>query len=77
MDVRDFVFQTVAEAFGKDVAEIAGDTRFIEDLGASSVNYFPVINALEGEYDLDIQYQEFRRECPTVADAVAYVEEQI
>lgn len=76
MDIRTKVFQTVADAFGKSPEELKDDTRLIEDLDAKSVNYFPIMNALEEEYDLELQYQTFRSKCPTIKDIIKLVEEE-
>lgn len=77
MGVREFVYRTVAESFNTDESKLSDDTNFLEDLKASSVNYFPIINALEEEYDLDLQYQQFRSNYKTIGDVVAMVESEI
>lgn len=77
MSVKEFVYQTVAESFKTDESKLSDDTNFLEDLKASSINYFPIINALEEEYDLDLQYQQFRSDCKTIGDVVAMVESEL
>ena len=68
---------TVAKAFGKDVSELSEDTNLLEDLDAKSTNYFPIMNALEEKYDLDIQYQAFRTNQRTIGDIIKMVESEI
>ncbi|MCI1632698.1 MAG: acyl carrier protein [Liquorilactobacillus nagelii] len=76
-DVKTFVYETVAKSFGISVAEINDQLKLLADLDAKSTNYFPIINDLDDEYDLDLQYQEFRSRCNTVGDIVKLVEEEI
>lgn len=75
METEEKVLEIVAKAFGKAPGELNKDTRLIEDLDAKSVNYFPIMNALEEEYDLELQYQSFRSQCPTIGDIIRLAEE--
>lgn len=77
MSVKEFVYETVAKAFGKTTDEINDGLNLLEDLQAKSVNYFPIMNALEEEYDLDLQYQTFRDECRSVGQIVEMVEAEV
>ncbi len=77
MSTKEFVMSTVAKAFGKDVSELSEDTNLLEDLDAKSTNYFPIMNALEEKYDLDIQYQAFRTNQRTIGDIIEMVESEI
>lgn len=76
MEIRDFIFKSVAKAFGIDESEITMETNLLDDLHAKSVNFFPIMNELEDEYDLDLQYQTFRTECPTIKSIIEMVEEE-
>lgn len=76
-DIQDFVVRAVAKAFDKDVSEISLELNLLDDLDAKSVQYFPIMNALEDEYDLDLQYQKFRIECTTVGDIIKLVEREV
>ena len=77
MSVHDKVYEAVAAAFDMKPEELSDSTNLLQDLNAKSVNYFPIMNELEEEYDLDIQYQEFRTNCPTVGSIVEFVESEI
>jgi acyl carrier protein len=74
--IHDTVFDIVAQAFGRPVAELTGSLNLLTDLDAKSAQYFPLMRALEEEYDLDLQYQDFRSRCRTIDDIVAFVEEE-
>ncbi len=77
MLVKQRVFEIVAKAFKMDVGDLSEDTNLLSDLKAKSVNYFPIMNALSDEYDLDLQYQIFRKQCQTVGDIVRMIEKEI
>ncbi|MHB8076396.1 acyl carrier protein [Desulfosporosinus fructosivorans] len=72
-DITTKVLTETAKAFQKDVSELSLDTNLLNDLDAKSFNYFPIIAALEDEYDLEFQYQEFRRKCKTIGDIIDLV----
>ena len=77
MSVRETVYEAVAEAFKLPQDQLKDEINLLDDLDAKSVNYFPVMNTLEEEYDLDIQYQAFRSNCRTIGDIIAFVESEI
>lgn len=77
MSVTDKVLETVAKAFGTDASALTLETSLLDDLRATSVNYFPIMSELEEEYDLDLQYQTFRSQCRTIGDIVRMVEAEI
>jgi acyl carrier protein len=77
-DLRDEIENVMLTAMEK-VFEIprekfTGETSFLDDLKATSVQFFPIIAALENEFDIEIQYQDFRRNGKTVKDAIDFIE---
>ena len=48
------VKEIIADQLGVDEEEISSDARFIEDLGADSLDLVELIMALEEEFDLEI-----------------------
>ena len=77
MDVAEIIFESVASAFGIDRGELTLETDLLNDLDAKSVNYFPIMLEIENEWDLDVQYQQFRSNCRTIGDIIDYVEANI
>lgn len=74
-DVQTVVYRAVADAFMVDVASIEADPtkRLREDMGATSMQYFPIISALEDEFDLDIDLHDFQNGTRSIEDAVDFV----
>ncbi len=73
---KDAVFERVKQLIldQLDVAgeEITPDARFIDDLGADSLDIVELIMAIEEEFDLEIPDEHAER-IATVGDAVAYL----
>ncbi len=64
----------VAEQLDCDIAQIKEDSKFIEDLGADSLDVVELVMALEEEFDIEIP-DESAEKILTVADALNYIKE--
>ena len=64
----------VAEQLDCDIANIKEDSKFIEDLGADSLDVVELVMALEEEFDIEIP-DEAAEKILTVADALNYIQE--
>ncbi len=78
MSVRDEILEKIiqraSEIFKKDPSELNGDTKFVDDLKAKSVNYVQIITIVGDTFDVEIPFMEFRRK-KTLGEAAAYVAE--
>jgi acyl carrier protein len=72
MSVEDKLKRIVAEKLGVDPAEVMPAARFIDDLGADSLDLVELIMSLEEEFDLEIPDEEAEK-LVTVQDAIAYI----
>lgn len=59
--VLEKIIQRASELFKKSPSELSGDTRFVEDLNAKSVNFVQIIAVLEDAFDVEITFMDFRR----------------
>ena len=73
-EILGHIIQRAAEMFRKDPGELNADTRWVEDLDAKSVNYVQVITILADEYDVEINFMEFRRK-KTFGESAEFVAE--
>ncbi len=71
-EVADRIKKAVAETLKVDLARVLDDSRFVEDLGASSMESVELVAAFEEEFDIDMDEQE-ALSVKTVADAVSFV----
>jgi len=57
-------------------SEVVPEARFIDDLGADSLDIVELIMALEDEYGLEIPDEDAEK-IETVGDAIRYIEEHL
>ena len=58
----------IVEVLNIDEDIITGDTTFVDDLGADSLDVFQIIMGIEEEYDIELE-NETVEQIQTVADA--------
>ena len=73
MSVENRVKSIIADQLGVDEAQIKPESKFIEDLGADSLDIVELIMAMEEEFQTEIP-DEDAENIRTVGDAVAYIE---
>lgn len=73
--IRDRVLKVIDKQLNKDTSQIKPTDRFIEDLGADSLDRVELVMALEDEFEnLEIPDKEAEK-IKTVQDAINYAEE--
>ncbi|MBP7225595.1 MULTISPECIES: acyl carrier protein [Arcobacter] len=73
MALLDDVKEVVIEQLDCDPAEVKEDSKFIEDLGADSLDVVELVMALEEKFDIEIPDEDAEK-ILTVADAIKYIE---
>ncbi len=64
----------ICEVLGiSDPSEVTPDTKFVDDLGADSLDIFQIIMAIEEEFEVEIANEEAEK-IVTVNDAVEKIE---
>jgi acyl carrier protein len=73
-EVQDKIKQIIVDELGVDEAEVTENARFIEDLGADSLDLVELVMRFEEEFDIEIPDEDAEKiQC--VRDAYAYVEQ--
>ena len=72
MDIAQRIKQIIMEQFRVDEQELKPDATFTEDLGADSLGVVEFIMALEGEFGIQIPYEEAEK-IITVQSAIDYI----
>ena len=72
---EETVRKIVCERLDKKVEEVTLEARFIEDLGADSLDLTELLMALEEEFNIDIDDE--ANQIETVADAVNYIKSKL
>ena len=75
-DVRERVTKVVAQTLKLNEAAMSDDSRFVEDLGAESMQSVELIAAFEEEFDIEIDEQE-AMDVITVGKAVDFIKGQL
>lgn len=71
---EDKVKEIIAKELEVDVKQLAPEAKFIEDLGADSLDIVELVMALEEEFGLDIPDEDADK-LKTVGDAMKYLQE--
>jgi len=71
-DVKEKVYNIIAEQTGKKVDEINDDSQFIEDLGLDSLDLVELVMAFEEEFGQEIP-DEDAEELKTVRKTIDYI----
>jgi len=71
--IEERVRSIISDQLGVAEEEIKPDSKFIEDLGADSLDIVELIMAMEEEFDLEIPDEEAEK-IRNVKDVVSYLE---
>ncbi len=65
----------IADKLGVDPAKVGDEARFVDDLGADSLDTVELVMALEEEFGVEISNEE-GQEIQSVKDAVSFIEKK-
>ncbi len=74
--IEETVRKIVAEQLGVDEDKVVPEARFIEDLGADSLDTVELVMALEEEFDQEIPDEDAEK-IRTVQDAIDYIKQKL
>ncbi|MCY7377060.1 MAG: acyl carrier protein [Pyrinomonadaceae bacterium] len=73
-EIQDKIKQIIVDELGVDEAEVTENARFIEDLGADSLDLVELVMRFEEEFDIEIPDEDAEK-IQSVRDAYSYVEQ--
>ena len=76
MSVEERVKKIIVEQLGISSDEVTSDAKFVDDLGADSLDIVELIMAFEEQFDIEIPDEDAEK-IETVGDAIKYIEERI
>jgi len=76
MAIAEKVKKMIVEQLGVNESEVVPEAKFIDDLGADSLDIVELVMALEDEYGIEIPDEDAEK-IETVGDAIRYIEEHI
>ncbi len=73
--IEEAVKKVIIERLDKSAEEVTLEARFIDDLGADSLDVTELLMALEEEFNIDIDDE--TNSIETVGDAVDYIDSKV
>ena len=75
MSVAEKVKEIIVDQLGVDAAEVNPDAKFVDDLGADSLDLTELIMAMEEEFGVEIT-DEDAQQIHNVQDAISFIEKK-
>lgn len=76
VSVEDKVKQIIVEELGVDESEVTANARFIDDLGADSLDTVELVMRFEEDFGIEIPDEDAEK-ITSVREAVTYIEQHI
>ncbi len=76
MSIEKRVKEIIVEQLGVNENEVAPEAKFVDDLGADSLDLVELVMALEEEYNIEISDEEAEK-ILTVGDAIDYIQAHV
>jgi acyl carrier protein len=74
--VEQQVKEIIVEQLGVNADQVTSDAKFIEDLGADSLDTVELVMALEEKFQLDVPDEEAEK-LQTVGEVIKYIEDHL
>jgi acyl carrier protein len=76
MSLEAKVKELIVQQLGVSEKEVVPEAKFVDDLGADSLDLVELVMALEDEYGIEIPDEDAEK-IVTVGDALKYIQERI
>ena len=76
MDIEKRVKEIIVEQLGVNESEVTPEAKFVDDLGADSLDLVELVMALEEEYNMEISDEDAEK-ILTVGDAIEYIQAHV
>jgi acyl carrier protein len=76
MSIEKRVKEIIVEQLGVNESEVTPEAKFVDDLGADSLDLVELVMALEEEYNMEISDEDAEK-ILTVGDAIEYIQTRV
>ena len=75
-EIETMVKKSISQILGVDESTITTESRFVEDLGAESIQSLELIAAFEDEFDIEME-EDAALQVKTVGNAVEFIQKHL
>ncbi|NLH39722.1 MAG: acyl carrier protein [Elusimicrobia bacterium] len=75
-NISDEIKKLISESLSVDMKEIKEDSKFVDDLGADSLDIVELVMSMETKFDVEIPDEDAQK-IKTVGEAVDYISNKI
>jgi len=76
MSIEQRVKEIIVEQLGVNEGEVKPEAKFVDDLGADSLDLVELVMALEEDYNMEISDEDAEK-ILTVGDAIEYIKSHV
>ncbi|MDQ7038727.1 MAG: acyl carrier protein [Aquificota bacterium] len=76
MAIEDRIREIIADQLGVEVEKVTPEAKFVDDLGADSLDVVELIMAFEEEFGIEIPDEDAEK-IQTVGDVINYLKEKV
>jgi acyl carrier protein len=76
MSVEQKVKEIIVEQLGVEESQVTNEAKFVDDLGADSLDTVELVMALEEAFDLEIPDEDAEK-IASVGDAINYIDSKV
>ncbi len=76
MAIEEKVIKIIAEQLGVDEEDVTSEAKFVDDLGADSLDTVELVMAFEEEFGIEISDEDAEK-ILTVQNAIDYIKEKV
>jgi acyl carrier protein len=75
-NVAEEIKKLISESLSTDINEIKEDSKFVDDLGADSLDIVELVMSMENKFDIEIPDEDAQK-IKTVGEAIDYISNRV
>lgn len=75
-NIAEEIKKLISESLSTDINEIKEDSKFVDDLGADSLDIVELVMSMENKFDIEIPDEDAQK-IKTVGEAIDYISQRV